>query len=174
MSMPSTSLPIITQQQHLSRRRDLSTLPKAELHIHLEGSMRRSTLISLCNKYNIDIPDDTRGKKFDDFTAFASVYIAACECLRDESDIHRLVLEVAQDAAESGARWIEPALSMLSFCAGRFGGQVETLRILMKATEVAEEATGVGMGFVVAAERILSGGGIGDAGPQLCDDGGRR
>ena len=117
--------------------------------------MRRTTLISLCNKYNITVPEDTRGKKFDDFGAFASVYIAACECLREESDLNRLVLEVAEDAAKCGARWIEPALSMLSFCAHRFGGKVETLRLLMRAAEVAEEVTGVGMGFVVAAERMF-------------------
>ncbi len=140
-------------QQH--QPRDLTTLPKAELHIHLEGSMRRTTLISLCNKYNIPIPNDTRGKKFDDFSAFASVYIAACDCLRDESDLNRLVLEVAEDAAASGARWIEPALSMLSFCAHRFGGKEETLRLLMRAAERAEKATGVGIGFVVAVERMF-------------------
>ncbi len=135
--------------------RDLTSLPKAELHIHLEGSMRRTTLISLCNKYDIAIPADTRNQKFDNFSAFASVYIAACQCLREESDIQRLVSEVAEDAAASGARWIEPALSMLSFCAHRFGGQKETLRLLMRAATKAEQATGVGMGFVVAAERMF-------------------
>mmetsp|Transcript_31876 Transcript_31876/g.54360 ORF Transcript_31876/g.54360 Transcript_31876/m.54360 type:complete len:220 (-) Transcript_31876:230-889(-) len=135
-SSSSSSLPIMSQQQQ--QHRDLTALPKAELHIHLEGSMRRTTLISLCNKYNIDIPKDTRGKKFDDFSAFASVYIAACECLRETSDLNRLLLEVAEDAAASGARWIEPALSMLSFCAHRFGGKEETLRLLMRAAERAE------------------------------------
>jgi adenosine deaminase len=134
-------------------RRSLAALPKAELHLHLEGSMRRETLISLCHKHKIAVPEDTRGKKFDDFTAFANVYIAACECLREEADLRRLVLEVAEDAAASGARWIEPALSMLSFCAERFGGEEETLRLLIGAAEAAEKATGVGMGFIVAAER---------------------
>ena len=33
---------------------------------------------------------------------FASCYIAVCECLREESDLQRLVLEVAEDAAKSG------------------------------------------------------------------------
>mmetsp|Transcript_12986 Transcript_12986/g.38145 ORF Transcript_12986/g.38145 Transcript_12986/m.38145 type:complete len:348 (-) Transcript_12986:178-1221(-) len=135
--------------------RDLVKLPKAELHIHLEGSMRRETLIYLCNKYSIEVPPDTRGKRFDDFTAFANVYIAACDCLREESDLQQLVLEVAQDAAGSGARWIELALSMLSFCAEKFGGKEETLRLLVKAASAAEKATGVAMGFIVAAERMF-------------------
>lgn len=101
------------------------------------------------------IPVDTRYQKFDNFDAFASVYIAACDCLRDESDLHRLVCEVAEDAKASGVRWMELALSMLSFCAHRFGGQRETLRIVMRAAEKAEQVTGVGMGFVVAVERMF-------------------
>ena len=91
--------------------RDLCALPKAELHLHLEGSMRRATLMELANKYSIEVPPDTRGQRFSNFDAFVQVYMAACECLRDESTLFRLVLEVAQDAAASGARWIEPALS---------------------------------------------------------------
>ena len=136
------------------RCRSLATLPKAELHIHLEGSMRRETLISLCSKYDIAVPEDTRGKHFEDFTAFADVYIAACECLREEADLRRLVLEVAEDAAASGATWIEPALSMYLYI-DRFGGEEQTLRLLMSAADVAEKATGVGIGYVVAAERIF-------------------
>ena len=33
--------------------RYLKTLPKAHLHIHLEGAMRPTTLTQLCDKYNI-------------------------------------------------------------------------------------------------------------------------
>ena len=134
--------------------RDLAALPKAELHIHLEGSMRRETLVDLCNKYQISVPDDTRGRRFDSFNAFVDVYLAACECLREESDLYRLVREIAEDAAASGARWIEPALSQ-SLYNERFGGAEKTLRVLCRAAEEAEMATGVGIGYIVAAERIF-------------------
>lgn len=46
---------------------------------------------------------------FDDFSGFLATYTAACECIRTESDLQRLVLEVAEDAALDGATWIEPA-----------------------------------------------------------------
>ena len=134
--------------------RDLATLPKAELHIHLEGSMRRETLIDLCKKYDISVPTDTRRQRFENFNAFVDVYLAACECLREEADLFRLVLKIAEDAAASGARWIEPALSQSLYNA-RFGGAAETLRVLCRAAEEAEKATGVGIGYIVAAERIF-------------------
>ena len=47
--------------------------------------------------------------------------MAVCECLREEGDLQRLVLEVAEDASKSGALWIEPALS-IELYADRFGG----------------------------------------------------
>jgi len=116
--------------------------------------MRRETLIDLCNKYDVSAPTDTRGQRFDNFNAFVDVYFAACECLREEADLYRLVLEIAEDAAASGARWIEPALSQ-SLYNKRFGGTAETLRVLCRAAAAAEKATGVGIGYIVAAERIL-------------------
>ena len=45
------------------------------------------------------------------FARFANCYMAVCECLREESDLQRLVLEVAEDAAKSGRidekRWFQ-------------------------------------------------------------------
>lgn len=134
--------------------RDLLALPKAELHIHLEGAMRPSTLTELCAKYGIVRPPDTRGQQFPDFGPFATCYIAVCECLRHEDDIFRLVREVAEDAAACGALWIEPALSILLY-AHRFGGVEATLELLLRAAAIAETSTGVGLGYVVAAERHL-------------------
>jgi len=116
------------------------------------GSYGRATLVELCGKYDIPVPVDTRGQVFDGFGPFAAAYIAGCACLRAPSDLYRLVLEVAQDAKASGALWIEPALSM-SFYMERFGGLGPTLELLCAAAASAELSTGVGIGFIVAAER---------------------
>ena len=136
------------------QQRDLSALPKAELHLHLEGAMRRSTLVELCHKYSINVPIDTARQRFDDFSAFVHVYVAACNVLRDASDIQRLVLEVAQDAKSYGAVWLELAPSF-TFYADRFGGKEKTLQVLAEAAARAETETGVTLGFVVSVERQL-------------------
>ena len=83
--------------------RNLKTLPKAHLHIHLEGAMRPTTLTQLCDKYNIERPKDTRGQQFNNFGGFNSVYRSACESIRTKEDLSRVILEVAEDAAGSGS-----------------------------------------------------------------------
>ena len=58
--------------------RDLRTLPKGHLHLHLEGSMRPSTLAELADTAGIPVPE-IRG--YGSFTAFADTYLAACQVL---------------------------------------------------------------------------------------------
>lgn len=129
--------------------RPLATLPKAHLHLHLEGGMRPATLAELADRAGLEVPP-IRG--YGSFTAFADMYHAACEVLRTPEDFHRLVHEVVADAAEAGAVWIEPAL-WAPLHADRLGPEREVLELALAAGRAAEEATGVGVGWVVAADR---------------------
>ncbi len=142
--------------------RNLQALPKAHLHIHLEGAMRPSTLDELCERYGIGRPDDTRGVRFDNFGGFVKTFWTASDCIRTHDDLARLILEVAEDAAEHGAWWIEPAFDAERYSAHRerspyqlFQTQEEGWQFALQAAEAAERATGVGIGFMSAVDRIL-------------------
>lgn len=111
------------------------------------------TLTELCKKHGKERPADTRGQRFENFGGFVATYMAACECLRDEDDIFRLVREVAEDAKAWGASWIEVGLSMCLYYE-RFGGMKECLKLLLRAAAAAETSTGVGIGMIVSAERM--------------------
>lgn len=147
--------------------RDLASLPKAELHLHLEGAMRPGTLRELCQKYSIPIPTircwDSQSNKpipssniepFTDFSEFVDVYVAACSCLRTEEDVHRLVLEVAQDLKKCHVVYAEVAPSF-TFYSQYFGSMERTLNVLVDAASIAERETGVLLGFVISVERQL-------------------
>lgn len=142
-------------------QRDLQALPKAHLHIHLEGAMRSSTLTELCQRYGIKQPPDTRGKRFNNFGGFVDLYWAACHCIRSRDDLARLIREVAEDAAADGALWIEPAFDAERYSTLRdersyrlFRSQEECWLFALQAAQAAEVATGVGIGFMSALDRI--------------------
>ncbi|MCH9669965.1 MAG: adenosine deaminase [Gammaproteobacteria bacterium] len=140
--------------------KDLKALPKAHLHIHLEGAMRPSTLAELCLRYSIATPPDTRGQKFDNFGGFVQTYFAACDCLRSKDDLARLILEVAEDAAEQGVWWLEAAYDGDRFSIMRadtpyqlFDSARDSWLFALEAARVAEAKTGVAIAFVSAVDR---------------------
>lgn len=141
-------------------QRDLRALPKAHLHIHLEGAMRPDTLAELCRRDGIARPPDTRGQTFGSFAGFNQVYWAASQCVRGRDDLARLILEVAEDAAAQGAWWIEPALDVDRYSELRagephqlFATQEEGWLFALEAAQAASRATGVGIGFVAGIDR---------------------
>ena len=131
--------------------RDLTALPKAHLHIHLEGAMRPATLVELAAESGLEAPT-VRG--FSDFRAFVEMYVAACSVLDCESRLRRLVREVVEDAAADGVVWIEPA-----FYAPRyrsvFGDDRVTIEVVLDELDASGRQLGVGTGLIVAADRTV-------------------
>jgi adenosine deaminase len=131
--------------------RDLSELPKAHLHLHLEAGMRHSTLVDLATQRGMEVP--TIGH-YGDFTAFAGTYELASEVLQTRADWARLADEMLADAAADGCVHIEPA-----FWAGRyrdrFGTDRDTWRMVIEEFTAAAEFHGVSIGFISAIDRVL-------------------
>ena len=72
-------------------------MPKVELHVHLEGSIRPGTLLELARRRRVDLPaDDVDGLhrwfRFRDFEHFVQIYLTCSRCLRDPEDF-QLILE---------------------------------------------------------------------------------
>jgi adenosine deaminase len=134
--------------------RPLQGLAKAELHYHLEGGMRYTTLIELCHKYNLPVPPDTRHQRYTNFDNFALAYRTACNCLREPEDIYRIVHEMLVDALDAGCIWMEVAPSLLLYC-HRFGGVEDTI-LLLQAASAAEDALQgkAACAYIISAERM--------------------
>jgi adenosine deaminase len=87
-------------------------MPKAEIHVHLEGSVRPATLLELARRNGVQPPaEDEAGLReffrFRDFPHFIEVYIAVCSCLRTPEDFATIVLELGEDAAAQNIRYLE-------------------------------------------------------------------
>jgi len=85
--------------------RDLRTLPKAELHVHLIAAMRPATLAELAAAEGIDAPDPRVFASFADFLLLFQAPFAV-SVARPEN-MRRLVREVVADAAADGVVWVQ-------------------------------------------------------------------
>jgi adenosine deaminase len=89
--------------------RDLHTLPKAELHIHLEGAMRVETARELADRNGVAPPwgTDSDRWRFAGFVDFIDRYVALCNLMTELDDFARVGREVVEDLAANGVRYAE-------------------------------------------------------------------
>lgn len=94
--------------------RDLVALPKVELHVHLEGSMRASTVVELAERYGVELPEGLRDGRygFRDFRHFIDEWLAGLACLRSPEDLRRIAFEFCEDEAAQGVRYAELSFSL--------------------------------------------------------------
>ena len=110
------------------------SLPKVELHLHLEGGAPPAFIRNLAQEKNIDISGifDERGNYvYRDFDHFLKVYEAACTTLTGPEEFRRLTLAVLEQSAENGVVYSETFLSP-DFCGG---GDVAAWRDYVAAIE---------------------------------------
>jgi adenosine deaminase len=90
----------------------IRALPKAELHVHLEGTIRPATLLALARRHNVELParDEAglrRFYRFRDFNHFIEVWIIINECLRSGEDFELITRELGAEAGRQNIRYLE-------------------------------------------------------------------
>ena len=88
------------------------TFPKIELHVHLEGTVRASTLLQVARRNDVTLPADTveelaRLYQFSDFAHFLRVWALTTGALRTKQDFQQVVVDYAAEAARHGAVYLE-------------------------------------------------------------------
>ncbi len=93
--------------------RELSTLPKAELHVHLEGAMRVATVRELTERTGAAVPSGLVNDRwsFAGFEDFIAQYTAMCALLGTTEDFRRIAYEFCEDEARTGVRYAEVVFS---------------------------------------------------------------
>lgn len=93
-------------------REFVTGLPKAELHLHIEGTLEPELKLKLAKKNNIDIGQSTiedvkKSLEFNDLVSFLNVYYPAMEVLQDESDFYELAMAYLKKAHQNGIKHTE-------------------------------------------------------------------
>ena len=91
---------------------DLTKLPKAELHLHIEGTLEPELMFKLAMRNGIrlpfsDIESVRRAYVFSDLQSFLDIYYAACAVLIEERDFYELTLAYLRRAQNDGVRHAE-------------------------------------------------------------------
>ncbi|MEL7025916.1 MAG: adenosine deaminase [Pseudomonadota bacterium] len=134
----------------------MKSLPKIEIHHHLEGAAPPALVRGLAQEKSIDIsgvfgPDG--GYAFNDFWHFLKVYEAATSVLTSPEDYKRLTKSVLEESAASGVVYCETFLSP-DFCGGRdVAAWREYLAAIQEAADEAERETGIVLRGIVTAIR---------------------
>ncbi len=87
-------------------------MPKVELHVHLEGSIRPATLLTLAERNGVALPvDGLEGLeafyRFTDFQHFLRVYFTISSCLQTAADFGLIAYEFGVDMARQNIRYAE-------------------------------------------------------------------
>ena len=97
------------------RREDVafaSRLPKAELHLHIEGTLEPELMFELARRNGVRLPyasvgDVRRAYVFSDLQSFLDIYYAGCAVLVTEQDFYDLTWAYLTRAAAQGVRHAE-------------------------------------------------------------------
>jgi len=91
-------------------------LPKTELHVHLDGSLRLSTLIELAQEQGVELPSTDPvelkqklhlGENTGSLVEYLKVFDTTLKVMQTEASLTRTARELAEDAAAENVRYME-------------------------------------------------------------------
>src|ERR1700727_2481289 len=82
-------------------------LPKAELHVHIEGTLEPELAFQLAAKHRVKLPYESveelrRAYRFSSLQSFLDIYYAGADVLRDEEDFYLLTQAYLRKARSQG------------------------------------------------------------------------
>lgn len=141
----------------------LRELPKAELHCHLDGSLRPATLLDLGLEYGVKMPKQTpeelaEAMRADDARSledYLRLFDTTISVMQTADSLERIAYELAEDAAEDGVRYIEvrnaPILNVVNGLT-----LVESVEAPLRGLKRAEKDFGITGRFIIIALRQFS------------------
>lgn len=90
-------------------------LPKTDLHLHLDGSLRLSTMIELAKTHEIELPSYTEEgmrelvfkDQYKNLGEYLHGFAFTCAVLQTSEALERAAFELAEDCFNEGTRYIE-------------------------------------------------------------------
>ncbi len=156
---------------HVYSEEFIRAIPKTDLHVHLDGSLRLSTLIELARERRIELPSYTEEglnelvfkQSYRDLNEYLAGFTWTLKVMQDPEALERVAYELAQDNWAEGVRYFEARFAPQLHMSDRleFRDVVAAVdRGLRRAREEANGARGAGeppydYGILVCAMRFF-------------------
>jgi adenosine deaminase len=142
----------------------LEKLPKTDLHVHLDGSLRLATILDLGEKQGVRLPasdeDGLRealhaGQVCDSLVSYLSAFETTLSVLQTEEALYRTAYELAEDAARENVRYMEVRYSPILHT--RRGLRLTAVvEAVTGALRRAEKDFGIDSGVIICGIRSIS------------------
>ena len=132
----------------------LKQLPKAELHLHIEGSLEPELMFALAKRNGVELPYDSveavrAAYEFDDLSAFLKLYYRGMSVLKHAEDFHDLAMDYFRRAHAEGVVHVEMHFDPQAHLAR--GVELETvMEGLSLARREAERELGMSTALIMA------------------------
>jgi len=139
-------------------------LPKAELHCHLDGSLRLETILDLAARQKVDLPtrdaDEleaiiTIGDRVGSLENYIDRFQLPLKVLQTPEALEQVAYELAEDAWNDGVRYMEVRYSPILHTRDGMTG-AETIEAVKHGLERAEDDLGIRTGIIICGIRNIS------------------
>ena len=143
-------------------RERLRSLPKAELHVHLDGSLRPSTMLELARDLGTELPASDpeslasamRAGHSRNLEEYLEKFAITLALMQEPEALERTAFELGEDAAEENVRYLEVRYSPILHT--RNGMSLEAaVEAPLRGLAAAEKAFGIRTGLIVCGMRHL-------------------
>ena len=138
------------------------TLPKVELHRHLEGSLRLETMLDIARAHQITIPINTtrlsqlvqvqNGEPFT-YQNFLTKFATLRLFYRSPEVIHRVTREAVEDAARDNVRYLEMRFTPVALSRAERFPMDEVIEWVCESSQAAAKEFGITVRLIASVNR---------------------
>ena len=142
----------------------IQKLPKTDLHVHLDGSLRLDTILELAEDQHVQLPTDDRSSLFDMIYAgevcnslddYLKAFDITLSVMQTEESLERTAYELAQDAAQENVRYIEVRYAPLLHTRGGLS-LTRIVEAVLRGLRLAKRRHGIRYGVILCGIRSMS------------------
>jgi adenosine deaminase len=139
-------------------------LPKTDLHVHLDGSLRLSTILELAEQDGIELPSHDPeslaramhlGENTGSLVEYLKAFDVTLRVMQTEESLYRIAYELAEDAAKENVRYMEVRYSPMLHT--RKGLRLTTVvEAVLEGLNDAQKAFGIISNIIICGIRNIS------------------